>query len=200
MTTIKASIMKANRQTKKTKKAIKEAVLTLMTSTDIAKITIKEISDLADINRKTFYAHYTNVYSVLDEIENDMIEKLTSIIDDDDIEKIMTNPYDFFHQLTKVINEDLNFHKLFTNTITLNTLLEKIKLVIKEKFICFHTDQLNLDHTKLNIMYEFIASGIVASYKEWLKSDRTISLEELSKQISLVVTKGVDALKNNPLY
>ena len=59
-----------------------------MCSTDISKITIKEIAIEADINRKTFYTHYTDVFSVLKEIEDDLTSKLINILNTYEISEI----------------------------------------------------------------------------------------------------------------
>ena len=44
----------------KSKKAIRDALFNILAYKPINKITVKEISDAAGINRKTFYAHYNN--------------------------------------------------------------------------------------------------------------------------------------------
>jgi AcrR family transcriptional regulator len=40
----------------------------------IQDITVRELSDLVDINRATFYLHYKNVFDMVEQIENEMIE------------------------------------------------------------------------------------------------------------------------------
>lgn len=45
---------KGNRRVMKTHKAIHKAFAVLLTQKDINEITIKDIADTADINRKTF--------------------------------------------------------------------------------------------------------------------------------------------------
>ena len=52
---------KLDRRVIKTKKAIRNAFAKLISEKDINKITIKDIADTADINRKTFYNYYRRV-------------------------------------------------------------------------------------------------------------------------------------------
>ena len=49
---------KNNRRTVLTKRIFKETLMDLMKEKPISKITIKEICDLADMSRSTFYLHY----------------------------------------------------------------------------------------------------------------------------------------------
>lgn len=58
-----------DRRVKRTKKILYEALLTLMQNKAINKITVKELTELADINRKTFYLHYTDIFDMIDQIK-----------------------------------------------------------------------------------------------------------------------------------
>ena len=53
---------KDDRRVKYSKMVIKDSFIQLLKEKPITKITIKEICALADINRATFYAHYTDTY------------------------------------------------------------------------------------------------------------------------------------------
>lgn len=64
---------KSDRRVQYTKRVIQEAVLELLKTKPIDKITIKEICELADVNRGTFYLHYYQPRDVLKEIENQFI-------------------------------------------------------------------------------------------------------------------------------
>lgn len=48
---------------------MKAAMLELMQQMDFEKITVKDICNRAGVNRSTFYAHYTDIYQMLDENE-----------------------------------------------------------------------------------------------------------------------------------
>ena len=51
-----------------TKTSIVDAFIQLLSKKTFEKITIKDITDLANINRATFYAHYDDKYQLFDEI------------------------------------------------------------------------------------------------------------------------------------
>lgn len=64
----------------KTKAALKEAFLELRHSKPIDKITVTELSKLAGINKATFYLHYSDIYSLADEMEDEVIDDILSEI------------------------------------------------------------------------------------------------------------------------
>lgn len=165
--------------------------MNLIVKKEISKITIKEISELADINRKTFYTHYEDIYAVIDEIESDLIEKIFKVIDDNDIAKILYNPYQLYRLLTELITEDIEFYALLVNATIFDSMLNKIKKVLGERLVSVFMDKTTVDAVMLNYIIDFVVAGLIASYREWFNSDRQVPLEELSKQISLIISNGV---------
>ena len=61
-----------DRRVRKTKQAIKNAFIQLLNKKDLEKITIQDITELADINRGTFYLHYEDKYILLSDIEDEL--------------------------------------------------------------------------------------------------------------------------------
>jgi len=55
---------------------IKESLINLLEEKDISQITIKEICENADVNRSTFYAHYTDQYDLLRKIEDEFLANI----------------------------------------------------------------------------------------------------------------------------
>ena len=60
----------------KTKAAIKAAFLELRRRKPIEKLTVTELSKLAEINKATFYLHYSDIYSLADELEDEAIDDI----------------------------------------------------------------------------------------------------------------------------
>lgn len=183
-----------DKRCRKTRKAIKTSLIKLMSEKDISVITITEIAEEADINRKTFYAHYRDLYDILDEVENDLIEKLFHILDNTDILKSMYNPYPLFKELTSEINKDFEFYKLLVQSKNYNSLLNKIQGVFKDRFLELSNETIKTDKEILSFIIDFISSGITSVYKEWFSSERNISLEQLSKALSMLIGNGLNSV------
>lgn len=58
----------------KTESAIKGAFLELREHKPLEKIKVKELCDLARINKSTFYAHYQDIYALADALEEELID------------------------------------------------------------------------------------------------------------------------------
>ena len=64
---------KPDRRVLKTKRAIRNALAQLLVEKELDEITVKDVADTADINRKTFYNYYTGIHQVIDEIESGIV-------------------------------------------------------------------------------------------------------------------------------
>ena len=71
--------MKEDRRIRKTKSSIKKAFTTLLQNKDLDKITIRDITSEADVNRGTFYLHYDDKYMLLNDMEDECISELSHL-------------------------------------------------------------------------------------------------------------------------
>lgn len=67
---------KNNRQFQNSDIRMKQAMLELMNTTPFEKITVRLICGRAGVNRSTFYAHYTDIYDMIGQMESNLHKKL----------------------------------------------------------------------------------------------------------------------------
>ncbi len=72
---------KEDRRVRKTKALLCQELIRLMEERDIKDISVKELSDLADINRGTFYLHYTDIHDMLKKLEEELFVEFNQILD-----------------------------------------------------------------------------------------------------------------------
>ena len=64
-----------NRRTQMTKLLLRTALMELMEEKPISRITVRELCERADLNRTTFYLHYTDPMALLKDVEEDVLQK-----------------------------------------------------------------------------------------------------------------------------
>lgn len=88
---------------KKTKRNIYDAFMELRAKKPLERITIKELTELAEISKATFYLHYKDIYDLSDQLQKKVIEDVLGSISD--LEFIYTNPpqftFELFHAFIK---------------------------------------------------------------------------------------------------
>lgn len=65
---------------KKTKSAIINSFLELRSKKPLERITVKELSDIAQINKATFYLHYKDIYDLSESLENELLDNVLDSI------------------------------------------------------------------------------------------------------------------------
>lgn len=76
----KSSPMKVDPRIRRTRRALREALVTLILKKDFSSITIKEITERAEVAYITFYRHYETLDQLLMEVlDEGLVELLTRI-------------------------------------------------------------------------------------------------------------------------
>ena len=122
---------KIDRRVKKTKESIRRAFNELILKKDFTSITVSEIANLAEIDRKTFYLHYNSMADILNEFESELTDKVSDIIKTDefiDIEKFLCG-------LNNIMLENIEVYRKIANQTTYVFLLKDCKNILKNSII-----------------------------------------------------------------
>ena len=82
-----------DRRIRKSKKALQEALIRLLSKKSIGEITIKELTDEADVHRGTFYHHYADAMDLKVQTEREIAEQLTEILSSVPQSRLEQGPY-----------------------------------------------------------------------------------------------------------
>ncbi len=185
---------KQDRRVVKTKRAIHRAFASLLSEKEINDITVRDIADLADINRKTFYNYYAGVHAVLDELENEVIGTLENTLDGIDFREAMSRPNLVFEKLTAIINTDLDFYGHLLSMQSNVSLVSKTVKFLKQKTRQAMLLQLPVKEKEIDIVLDFTFSGMLTVYQQWFNSDRSQSIEEISEILSELCFNGLNGI------
>lgn len=185
---------KQDRRVVKTKRAIHMAFARLLSEKEINDLTVRDIADLADINRKTFYNYYAGVYAVLDEIENEVVETLENALGGIDFRQAMSHPNLVFEKLTAIINTDLDFYGHLLSMQSNVSLITKTVKLLKQKTRQAMLSQLPIREEKIDVLLDYTFSGMLTVYQQWFNSDRSQSIEEISEVLSVLCFNGLNGV------
>lgn len=92
---------KVDRRVRKTKAQLRAGLARLMQKKSIKEITVKELVEEVDINRSTFYLHYTDIYQMLESIEAELMEEITHLVADYPLDPLNNkeSSYPFIEQI-----------------------------------------------------------------------------------------------------
>lgn len=181
---------KRNKNALRSRKLIIDAYSELLETHSANKITVTKIVETADLNRSTFYAHFTSPSDVLAAIEEDVMNKFKTLLNQVQLDRILEQPLPLVREIAKLVNDN---RELFIKLIKDNResrFLEKLKEVFIEKLMS-DTETLKLfkDRTALDINLRFLAGGYMETIRDWFNGNLDIPIEQLSQITSRTITE-----------
>lgn len=170
----------------KTKEKIADAFWELYKEKPIQKITVKEITDMTGHSRNTFYAHYKDVYEILENIQSEIFELISEALESLDkttlpnpsIEELIETNIDLFEEYGEYIctffsrNGDSDF-QLKLKELHVNHIYKKLSNI--------SGPVTPADNIKL----AFILSGLFSSLVYWYENKPCSKSELLEELMSI---------------
>ena len=170
-----------DRRVLRTKKNIRQTFLQLLSEKSLTQLTVKELSEQADINRKTFYMYYSNIEEILSELEDELVQKLVLVFEKELFDREVFDSYSFFENLNLAIQGDIELYRTLNHSDLLPHLILRAKNALIDVFFRKYNIPADSDSERYILYAEYAASGILSMYTKWFSNDFHMSLEELTK-------------------
>ncbi|WP_186785912.1 TetR/AcrR family transcriptional regulator [Paenibacillus agilis] len=170
---------------------IRRALVELMLEKEYQKITIKDIVERADISRGTFYAHYSDVHAVIEQIENEIMEKMIEFLDEFKHTDLIQNMMPFLAKVSNFLGQDIEFYRMLIAVDAASTFMTKVKAVLIESLLSYERKTNSVQEREAFILHvNFFASGLVAMYQDWFEGKLNGSLDDLAASVSRIMVQG----------
>ncbi|MBO4940562.1 MAG: TetR/AcrR family transcriptional regulator C-terminal domain-containing protein [Clostridia bacterium] len=181
---------KPDRRVAKTQKAIREAFLSLMEEKTVDKISMKEIAERADVDRKTVYNYYSGIYAIQESLENDLILQFEEVMKN--IEYTLDEPSVLLAGLTKLLEENIEIYDRIVHLKNNQHLMHNIVEFLEGKLLeAINKTQPNIAETKKEMVARYVTMGTVSVYYQWFSAGKQRPLQELSNDINKLVKEGL---------
>lgn len=174
-----------------TKKEIKLTMLKLLQTKPLDSIKVRNIIDECGISRNTFYYHYHDIYDVLaDTFDNILDEIIKNDSDDFSWESA-------FHQMagSALINKNIIsniFSSKYADRITLyvangigRIIESKVKALCKKKGISVNDDDIRIIST-------FYKHAITGTFTEWVQLGMKTNPEDFIKKLGKIFPENIE--------
>lgn len=185
---------KLNRNAIRSKKMLRRAYIELSTEKDASKITVVDVVNRADLSRNTFYAHYSDVNAIEEEIENEFIDRLNQYLDQASHSHQLDHPLPMVRQFEHFILSHEEDYRMLVHTQNYPVFLEKLKRIFFDRLITYIDDEPIRDKYGFLVFARVVSSGMVELYTQYLKQEIDLSLSQINDEIDRIFMAGV------PLY
>ncbi len=177
-----------DRRNRKTEAVIEKAFFELAAKKDINKITVKELTDLADMNRGTFYLHYIDILDLQDKLEDKVIAELCGYASVDFIAAAKERQVLQITHILEYIRENVVVFKAFIYSNRSMKFMDKLVVALEEKI--FPDISLKMkEHGQefRRLVSTFFVNGAAALIRDWLTRENKTSPAELGAVIDTIV-------------
>ncbi len=174
--------------TAQTKQNIIDAFWGLYCEKRIEKIKVRDITDKAGYNRGTFYEYFTDVYDVLEHIENSLIPTLDELPPVSMPSGTIGMPLDMF---LKLYEQNSRYYSVLLGDNGDPAFASKLKNSIKPTIVKVFADKQNVDQIELDYIMEYTLSAMIGIMSYWVKRSEHLTSEKLFELIFRLMEEGV---------
>ena len=186
---------RGDRRVRRTRQSIRRAFEELSREKDWTRITVRELAERADINRKTFYTYYSGIGDLASSYERDMLDRYQILLDSMPFSWEGFDAVWFFSQIDAMIHENLETYEEMHRIGMLPHLLTGIKDLTIRKFIDENHIVDDAQSYRYLLCADYLAAGVLSMFSSWaVRPD--ISLEEFIKVAEKISVDGIRGILN----
>ena len=161
----------------------------MIAENEYSRISIKELTERAQINRKTFYLHYPSLDHLLAALQLELmspaLEKISKTAFPDDAEQIIQHSFEFMASLDPVDKKILSSKGHFPEGLNPPDLFREYFFRKYDRLPGYTRFE-----TNLIITYFSVSLGVI--YRQWEVDGQRIPLEEMVPLATRLILHGLD--------
>jgi AcrR family transcriptional regulator len=159
-----------------TKQIIKDSFWELYKEKKIENITVKDITQKAGFNRSTFYAYFTDVYDILEQIEEDLMPGIEHI---PPMDASREHSVEFLENIISIYEKNSTYYSVLLSENGDPRFALKMKKVFKSMMMEAVKNRVNISSEEMDYALEFLVGATLSIVKHWFDQDKNIPIHQL---------------------
>ena len=153
---------------KRTRKLIRKGLAELAQTKSISKITVKELTDLIEINRGTFYLHYQDINDLVDALEKELYGEFSTLISSITSYELLKSPIEICEIFCNHFHEHSDLYSILLGANGDASFAHKLGELLNEKvYDLFKKIFPQMSDTKFDFAYNYGKFGLVGLIDCW---------------------------------
>lgn len=178
--------VKIDRRVRYTKKAIRESFFALLEQKPVEKISVTEICKGADINRGTFYSHYSDPFDLRRSLADELVQTLEARMRELGVTRMSSV------ETFTLMKENRELCRVFAgengDQAALRKIIEKHTDVYLNEVL---SKVQNLPQATTEYLRMLLISSITTSVKHWFDTGLEAEPEEIATMLDTYCSRGV---------
>jgi len=188
-------ISNEHRKVRYTKRVIRESLFELLDKKKLNQISVKELCELADINRGTFYSHFTDIYDLVEKLEGELLQRMISVAKFEKIGK--NNQLEMFVDILSHIKSNVeDYRTLVINPDFSRCLDEFLAVTHKHHAKALAEKNPHISRNMIDYSFAYLSSGSTRAILKWIENDFEESPEEMAALIDAFSNCGISYLSS----
>ena len=188
---MEAQVKKEDRRVRRTKKLLTQALTELMQQKQVKEITVTELTDLADMNRGTFYLYYKDIFDMLEHIEDNMFQALNEILERHEKENVVQETEPILRDILGFIEENQEMVRVLLSPHGDMNFLHRLNDVLREKCLQFvRRVAPNEGEASFDYRYSFVVFGTAGLIRAWVNRNCAESTAEIAQMAGRMIRTG----------
>lgn len=181
---------KEDRRVRRTKKLLSQGLIQLMQEKQVKDITVRELADLVDVNRGTFYLYYRDIFDMLDSLEQELFDQLNGLIAAHKGEPVLTHARPILQELFHLIEENQDLCRVLLSQNGDMKFLERLSDMVQRDFRKEWLD-ISKDEVAFDYCYAFGALGFIGLLRTWLSRGCTEKADDMAALADKMIRQGL---------
>lgn len=181
-----------NKNAVRSRRMITNAYLELINEMPMEKVTVTKIVERADLNRSTFYAHFTCPQDVMNSIEKDAVDHLLKFVNEVPLGRFLKDPLPLLMKVEDFINERKDYHKMIIYNNQSVGFLENLKEIIVARMM---EDKETITAAKNPLIIQtnlrFFVGGYISLFRDWISGKLDMTLNDMTKMTARTISAGI---------
>ncbi len=192
-----AAPKKLDQRVRMTRKLFRQALTDLLREKPLQSITVKELCATAGVNRGTFYTHYTDLYNLMEQMEEEVYRELQEAL------QLLAEgspecptPFSLYMAVMGFIRKNSDMCAFLLSEHGDRTFLSKLFDVGREACIAAYAErfpQISLED--LNLFYDFVSSGCLGVFRKWIAGGMVPSETVVAQSLERIIAGAQEFLR-----
>ena len=176
-----------NRSVRNTKRRLRESLIKLVGKKPLSSVTVRELTEDADVNRSTFYFHYQDTGAMVKEMEDMFLSDFSIALD-----ALEQKSHDFITILVKCLESHMDLCRILLGANGDMAFVEKMKGIVDSKCSRIWKDAVpGMSDRDTAVLDSFLIGGVMSTLQAWVMDENRAPAEAIAGVLNRLVFDGI---------
>lgn len=178
-----------DRRVRKTRVQLKAALSALMREKDVKEITVRELTERADLNRGTFYCHYKDIYDMVEQVQGEVLEELNAVLNAYTPQQLQQGLRPILGDVFALVDRNADLFAALLGGGDSNPAIQ-LNQIIQDKVLKDWWEVYGAGMGESQYYLDFVVAGTIGILNRWLLAGRRETPEEMAALTERAILNG----------